>query len=124
MPGVMGAPTTAFYHADDNGNITALIYPNQQLAAKYLYDTFGNLLAMSGPLGNSNKRRFSSKRWDDNASLYYYGYRFYDPSLQRWLTQDPIQQAGGINLYAYVGNNSLSWIDPLGLYDYSASETQ
>ncbi|MGH7977782.1 MAG: hypothetical protein ACREE6_00290, partial [Limisphaerales bacterium] len=44
-----GAPTTSFYHADGNGNVTALIYPDQQVAAKYLYDPFGNMLAMSGP---------------------------------------------------------------------------
>ena len=65
-----GAPTTSFYHADGNGNITALLYPNEQLAAKYLYDPFGNMLAMSGPLQNFNKYRFSSREWNDNAGLF------------------------------------------------------
>ncbi|MGH7940027.1 MAG: hypothetical protein ACREFR_03020, partial [Limisphaerales bacterium] len=62
-----GAPTTAFYHADGNGNVTVMIYPDQQLAAKYLYDPFGNMQAMSGPLRNFNKYRFSSKEWEGNA---------------------------------------------------------
>jgi RHS repeat-associated protein len=117
---IPGAPTTSFYHADGNGNITALIYPNQQLAAKYLYGPFGNMLAMSGPLETFNKYRFSSKEWDENSGLYYYGYRFYDPGLQRWLNHDPIQERGGLNLYGFVRNNPLSWIDPLGLAIFPA----
>jgi RHS repeat-associated protein len=110
-----GAPTTSFYHADGNGNITALIYPNQQLAAKYLYDPFGNMLAMSGPLMSFNKYRFSSKEWNDNSGLYYYGYRFYDPSLQRWLNRDPLGELGGLNLYEFVGNQPLDAVDLFGL---------
>lgn len=89
-----GAPTTIFYHADGNGNITALIYPDQQLAALYHYDPFGNMLSMCGPLDNVNKYRFSSKEWNDNAGLYYYLYRFYDPSLQRWPNRDPLDEPG------------------------------
>jgi RHS repeat-associated protein len=95
---IPGSPTTAFYHADGNGNITALMYPMQQLAAKYLYDPYGNMLAMSGPLMNFNKYRFSSKMWNDNAGLYYYGYRFYDPNLQRWLNRDPLGDVGFITM--------------------------
>jgi hypothetical protein len=40
---------TAYYHADGNGNITCLIYPSQMIAAKYLYDPFGNALAPQSP---------------------------------------------------------------------------
>lgn len=105
----------AYYHADGNGNVTYLIYPNQQQAAKYLYDPFGNTLAMSGSLANVNNYRFSSKEWNANAGLYYYLYRFYDPMLQRWLNQDPIGEEGGINLYTYVENNPINEIDLLGL---------
>jgi len=101
-----GAPTTAFYHADGNGNVAALIYPDQQLAAKYLYDPFGNMLAMSGPLANFNKYRFSSKEWDDNSGLYYYGYRFYDSGLQKWLNRDPLGELGFET--AHVSRESLS----------------
>jgi RHS repeat-associated protein len=114
-----GAPATAFYHADGNGNITALMYPNQQLAAKYLYDPFGNMLAMSGPLASFNKYRFSSQEWNDNAGLYYFGRRFYDPILQRWINRDPIQESGGLNLYGFVANDPINTIDYLGFCDPS-----
>jgi len=47
--------------------------------------------------------------------LYYYRERFYDPQLGRFITQDPIGHIGGTNLYTYVGNNPVSYSDPLGL---------
>ena len=45
----------------------------------------------------------------------YYGYRYYSSMTGRWPSRDPIGEEGGINLYAYVGNNTVSRIDPLGL---------
>jgi RHS repeat-associated protein len=105
---------SADYYFDGNGNVAGLVYTNGLLAAQYNYDPFGNILTMSGPLAGANIYRFSSKEWNNNAEIYYYGRRFYDPSLQRWLNRDPIQEVGGINLYAFVGNNPLTWIDYLG----------
>ena len=49
--------------------------------------------------------------------LYYYGLRFYDPSLQRWINQDPIGEAGGINLYGFVSNDPINRFDPYGESD-------
>ncbi|MGA9779657.1 MAG: bifunctional DNA primase/polymerase, partial [Verrucomicrobiia bacterium] len=57
---IPGSPTTAFYHTDGNGNVTMLIYNNQIIAAKYLYDPFGNTLSMSGPLASLNVYRIAS----------------------------------------------------------------
>lgn len=106
---------TALYHADGNGNITALIYTNQLFAAKYLYDPFGNILSMSGPLVPANTYRFSSMEYYEKADMLLYLYRPYFVSLQRWPNHDPIGERGGINLYGYVGNNPVNKFDPLGL---------
>src|SRR5206468_2801246 len=65
---------TSFYHSDGNGNITCLIFTNQTIAAKYLYDPFGNMLTMNGPLADANVYRFSSKEWDGNSDFFYYLY--------------------------------------------------
>jgi RHS repeat-associated protein len=108
------ASAHAYYHADGNGNVTALLDSRQQIAARYLYDPYGNTLSISGPLADANTLRFSSKEWHENSGLYYYGFRFYDPYLQRWLNRDPIGEEGGINLYAFVGNGPLGLIDPFG----------
>ena len=81
---------SAYYHCDGNGNVTCLVSPYQEIAAKYLYDPYGNTLAMYGTLATANTYRFSSKEWNGNSGLYYYLYRFYDPNLQRWLNRDPL----------------------------------
>ena len=129
---------TAFYHADGNGNITAMINNLQLIVAKYLYDSFGCTLSVSGSLAGANKYRFSSKEWNENAGLYYYLYRFYDPNLQRWPNHDPIgepgfellryhnskpprliemlRQIGGNNLYEFVRNQPTDLFDSLGLH--------
>lgn len=107
-----------FYHADGNGNITMLINSSQAIVAKYLYDAFGNMLAKSGLLADANVYQFSSKEKHLNSETTYYLYRYYDPNLQRWLNRDPIQEAGGINLYTFNRNNPISFIDPFGLTTY------
>jgi RHS repeat-associated protein len=109
-----------FYHADGNGNIMYLVNSSQTQAAAYRYDPFGNTIGSSGSLAAANVYRFSSKEIhlvDSYGSppLYYYGYRFYDPSLQRWLNRDPVAERGGLNLYAFLRNDPLSKVDPRGL---------
>jgi RHS repeat-associated protein len=87
----------------------------QHVAAQYRYDPFGNQIAELGTLADANVYRFSSKEYHAPSGLYYYGFRFYDPNTQRWLNRDPIEERGGINLYAYVRNRITSRIDPIGL---------
>jgi RHS repeat-associated protein len=128
---------TSFYFNDAQGNVIALVSAGDTLLAQYKYDPFGNLVSKSGPMADLNKYRFSSKEWEENAGLYYYGYRFYDANLQRWLNRDPNEEPGflvlcnlgysqastdplqssiaGMNLYLYVKNNGLSFIDAEGL---------
>jgi len=105
----------AYYHADGNGNITALVDTNGIIVARYQYDPYGNLLGMSGPMAEANTYRFSSKEWCANAGLYCYGFRYYEPNLQRWLNQDPLQELGGINLYSFCANNTFAYVDIDGL---------
>jgi RHS repeat-associated protein len=49
------------------------------------------------------------------SGLYLTQYRAYDSSTTRWLSRDPIAEAGGINLYGYVSGNPVRYTDPLGL---------
>jgi RHS repeat-associated protein len=119
MPSTLDArPSTAihaYFHSDGNGNITALVDTNGFIVARYQYDPYGNLLGMSGPLAEANTYRFSSKEWHANSGLYYYGFRYYEPHLQRWLSRDPLAELGGINLFAYVFNSPIHLLDPFGL---------
>ncbi|MBI3867780.1 MAG: RHS repeat-associated core domain-containing protein [Verrucomicrobia bacterium] len=105
---------TYVYHADRAGNVSVLAR-GAQVAARYLYDPFGSEIGSVGPMAEVNRYRFSSKEVQPNSGLVYYGYRFYDPNLQRWLTRDPIEERGGINLYGFVNNSPINRVDPLGL---------
>lgn len=46
----------------------------------------------------------------------YYGFRYYDAVTGRWPSRDPIQEKGGLNLYAFVGNNPINEWDYLGMF--------
>ncbi len=106
---------TYFYCFDDNGNVVALVNgADGTIAARYEYTPFGELLRATGPMAFINPFRFSTKYQDDETGFLYYGYRYYNPSTGRWLSRDPIGEEGGINVYAFVVNDPLSFVDPLG----------
>jgi len=110
--------THTYYHADGNGNITCLVNANQAVVASYRYDPYGNTLAQSGPLAEANTYRFSSKEFHAASGLYYYGYRFYDPRMQRWMNRDPGEELDGLNLYTFVHNEPVEVVDPYGFQAY------
>jgi len=111
-------PVTDTYHFlayDGNGNITGIINAtDQSVSARYEYSPFGELIRASGPLAQANPFRFSTKYWDQESDLVYYGFRYYSPSLGRWINRDPIGEAGGLNLYSFIGNNAITGGDLMG----------
>ena len=75
---------------------------------------FGEVLRATGPMAKANPFRFSTKYQDDETDLLYYGYRYYSASTGRWASRDPIEEAGGVNLYGFVKNNPTSYVDTDG----------
>ena len=69
--------------------------------------------------------RFCGKRHEDALGIIDFGYRFYHPKTAQWLTQDPIGESDGPNLYAYVKNNPACHVDRFGLFmdDFSFSSS-
>ena len=57
------------------------------------------VIAATGSEALSNPWRFSTKYWDDETGLGYWGYRYYQPGVGRWASRDPIAEKGGRNLY-------------------------
>ncbi len=58
--------------------------------------------------------RYTCKERDDSSSLSYYGARYLAPWLARWISPDSAEAIDGLNLYVYVGNNPLKYMDPTG----------
>jgi RHS repeat-associated protein len=101
--------------SDRNGNVTALVSAaTGDRTAAYTYGPFGELLEIEGSYASSNPIRYSSKHAEPVGDLYYYGYRFLKPDTGQWLSRDPITEDGGLNLYAFVVNRPMHFIDILG----------
>lgn len=64
---------------------------------------------------NQGRFQYTGQMWMGELGVYYYKARFYDPRLARFLQTDPIGVAGGMNLYAYAGNDAVNFSDPSGL---------
>jgi RHS repeat-associated protein len=107
------------YTYDANGNVGQVINLSAasaaaSIVAKYEYDPYGNVTAQSGDYAETNPFRFSTKYWDDETGLGYWGLRYYSSILGRWVSRDPIADEGGDNLYGFVHGDPVNGIDPLG----------
>jgi RHS repeat-associated protein len=92
---------------------------------KYGHDAVGNRLPSLGldpwtftttaskAIGNSF--RYTGREWDQETGLYYYRARYYDPTIGRFIREDPIGFTGGDNFYSYVGNAPSRFTDSMGL---------
>jgi RHS repeat-associated protein len=99
---------------DALGSSVALTDSTGTLQTQYTYEPFGNTSLAGAASGNPLQY---TGRENDGTGLYYYRARYYSPKLQRFISEDPIGFAGGdVNLYAYVGNGPMNYIDPLGLF--------
>ena len=106
-----------FFHTDRVRSVLAMTGPEGEVAARYRYGAFGEQLEQSGPAAEWNRLGFTSRPHDATSGLVDMRARPYSPELGRFLTPDPLAHQGGMNLYAYVGNNPLRYRDPLGLDD-------
>ena len=82
------------------------------IVTSWTYDPYGK--ATYTGVAQSNPFLYTGRELD-GTGLYYYRARYYHPTLQRFIAEDPIGFKGGANIYAYVGGNPISRIDPTGL---------
>ena len=104
---------------DANGNIMQKLDSNGNALMSVTYDPFGNLIdgTLVGDYGFSTKPLIQGVNW------YYYGFRYYDPETGRWPNRDPIEEEGGLNLYGLIENDSVNYVDFLGLAKVSYDKT-
>ena len=100
---------------DHNGNIVSYISETGSIAGQYVYAPYGNVIEQYGTMPNQFNFGFSTKYHDCETRMLSYQCRFYRPYEGRWLNRDPIEEAGGENLYAFSGNSPSCLCDVLGL---------
>lgn len=125
--GLLMSVTPTARHAvvtDPRGGVAGLVdLADGRPVARYEYGAFGELLSAEGPAATSQSLGFASRLTDPESGLVYHGYRYYHPATGRWLSRDPLQEEGGLNLYAFVENAPTFWSDPLGLALYAFDGT-
>ena len=118
-------------HTDHLGTPRELTDADGRVVWAARYRAWGNVLevvqedasvdlsvgARADEFGVAQPIRFQGQYCDTETGLHYNRYRYYDPDIAHYLTQDPIGFAGGVNLYQYAPS-STTWIDPLGLSKY------
>lgn len=104
---------TSYYEQDGIGSVSALSNYSGALASTYTYDAFGGLAASTGTL--TNPFRYTGREFDSETGIYQYRARYYDTSIGRFISQDPIGFRGGANFYRYVFNSPTGLVDPWGL---------
>ena len=107
--------TNVLYFGDANGNITDLVDAGNpiNIVAHYEWDPYGNMISSSGSLTTVNHLLWSSKYWDAETGLGYWGYRWYNGS--RWISRDVLgENIDTPNLCLGMRNAPIDHIDPLG----------
>ncbi len=98
---------------DGLGSITSLTDNTETVVNTYEYDAFGNVVSQKESV--VNPYGYTGRILDSESGLMYYRARYYDPEVGRFITADPKSFGRGLNLYVYVLNNPVNFVDPSGL---------
>ena len=114
--GVKDGSTSYFYSRDHLGSVCELTDAMAAVTVRYDYDPWGRRIKVSGSVDADFG--FTGHYQHAQSGLTLALYRAYDPNLARWISEDPVALAGGsLNLFSYVSNGPISWLDLLGLWD-------
>lgn len=112
LEGVTGP--SSYYARDHLGSIRELVdTAGSAVQARYEYDPYGRRTKISGAL--DAMFGYTGQQYDPVTEFHYYKARYYDSRIGRFFSEDPIRFGGGMNFYAYVLNNPINHVDPLGL---------
>ncbi len=109
---------TYYYHTDHLGSSNIITDSSGSKVEDIYYYPYGEIKTDSGTLNVRHK--FTDQEWDAETGLYYYGARYYDPKLARFISADTIvpdfSDPQTLNRYSYTRNNPLRYVDPTGKF--------
>ena len=103
--------TARYYFGDNLGSTRRLRNASKTSLGLYEYQPYGEMYAESGA---TPKYKFAGMYYSPDLAYYYTLNRFYNPTLARWTTRDPLGMVDGPNVYGYVEEDPTSVVDPLG----------
>jgi len=113
---VTSSNATYYYHTDHLGSSSVMTDQNGAKYGEFYYHPYGKRWYTSG--GSNIRHKFTGQELDDETGLYYYGARYYDPAIGRFVSADSIVQdytdPQTLNRYSYCRNNPLIYVDPSG----------
>jgi RHS repeat-associated protein len=112
--------TVLTYTRDHLGSIRELVDAQQNVRARYDYDPYGRMTKVQGD--RDSLFGYASMEWHAASGLELAVFRAYDPNMGRWISRDPINERGGINLYSYVNGDVIRLSDPLGFCFQTSGE--
>ena len=107
--------TYRYYFHDHLDSTRRLHAQDKSSLATYEFSPYGEQYATAGSATTTHQ--YATLAWDGTAGLHFAAFRYLEPRLARWMSQDPVGYVEGLNLYAYVSNSPQSGVDPLGLWD-------
>ncbi len=107
-----GTPAIFPYTLEHLGNVREMTNSSGVIQAQYAYGPWGETTKIQGSADAD--RQFTGLYAHARSGLLLSQTRAYNPALGRWISRDPIAEAGGVNLYAYQPNNPISFVDPDG----------
>ena len=121
---------TYYYQQDHEGSVTQLVNTSGDVIESYKYDAFGAPAiydANGNPLSSSaysNRFLFTGREYANAFGFYEYRARAYNPTLGRFMSEDPkLFDAGDYNLFRYCHNDPIDMTDPMGLQDTVATSS-
>jgi RHS repeat-associated protein len=107
--------TARYYFGDNLGSTRRLRNASKTSLGQYEYQPYGEMYAESGA---TPKYKFAGMYYSPDLATYYTLNRFYNPTLARWMTRDPLGMVDGPNVYAYVRGNPVNLRDSTGQMSY------
>jgi RHS repeat-associated protein len=101
--------TYRYYFQDNIGSTRRLRNDAKASLGSYEYTPYGQVYLQSGA---TIRHKYTGKEWDDDAKLYYFRYRYYSPSVGRWMTRDPLGTVDGPSPDAHSETSAGGYADP------------